>query len=180
MPDTLHWKVAGTGGVGRHVPFGLILRTDSWEPRLSPTAPELHTRVHRSGPDAGAGIAGGRSSGRTGIAVIVVDASALIEVLTRSIGQRVESRIMRASESIHVPALIDLEVAHVLRRYASTRQVPAHWAPMALDIAIAFPMTRYLHEPLMKRVWELRGNLTAYDAAYVALGAAPARSTRHL
>jgi predicted nucleic acid-binding protein len=105
--------------------------------------------------------------------VIVVDASALIEVLTRSErGQRVESRIMRASESIHVPALIDLEVAQVLRRYASSRQVPAHWARMALDIATAFPMTRYLHEPLMKRVWELRENLTAYDAAYVALAEA--------
>ena len=105
--------------------------------------------------------------------MIVMDASALIEVLTRSDrGQRVESRIMRASESIHVPALIDLEVAQVLRRYASTGQVPAHWARMALDIATAFPMTRYLHEPLMKRVWELRENLTAYDAAYVALAEA--------
>lgn len=105
--------------------------------------------------------------------MIVVDASALIEVLTRSDrGQRIESRILRPSETVHAPALIDLEVAQVLRRYASTGQVPQHWARMAMEIAIAFPMTRYLHEPLMKRVWALKENLTAYNAAYVALAEA--------
>jgi predicted nucleic acid-binding protein len=102
--------------------------------------------------------------------VIVLDASALIELLTRSErGQRVEARVLKPSESIHAPALIDLEVAQVLRRYVSSGQVPDHWARMALDVAVAFPMTRYLHEPLMKRVWELKDNVTAYDAAYVAL-----------
>lgn len=105
--------------------------------------------------------------------MIVVDASALIELLTRSErGRRVESRILRASESIHAPALIDLEVAQVLRRYVSTGQVPEHWARMALDVAVAFPMTRYLHDPLMKRVWGLKDHVTAYDAAYVALAEA--------
>ena len=105
--------------------------------------------------------------------MIVVDASALIELLTRSDrGRRVEARILKPSESIHAPALIDLEVAQVLRRYVLSGQVPEHWARMALDVAIAFPMTRYVHEPLMKRVWELRENVTAYDAAYVALAEA--------
>jgi predicted nucleic acid-binding protein len=105
--------------------------------------------------------------------VIVVDASALIELLTRSDrGLRIESRLLQRSESVHAPALIDLEVAQVLRRYVATRQVPEHWARMALDVAIAFPMTRYLHEPLMKRVWELKHTVTAYDAAYVALAEA--------
>ena len=93
--------------------------------------------------------------------MIVVDASALIEVLTRSDrGQRIESRILRPSETVHAPALIDLEVAQVLRRYASTGQVPQHWARMAMEIAIAFPMTRYLHEPLMKRVWHSAWKMT--------------------
>ena len=105
--------------------------------------------------------------------MIVVDASALIELLTRSErGELVEARILRASETIHAPALIDLEIAQVLRRYVASKQVPAHWPRMALDIAIAFPMTRYLHEPLMKRVWELKENVTAYDAAYIALAEA--------
>jgi predicted nucleic acid-binding protein len=105
--------------------------------------------------------------------MIVVDASALIELLTRSArGERIEARILRPSETIHAPALIDLEVAQVLRRYAFTGQVPEHWARMAMEIAIGFPMTRYLHEPLMKRVWALKDNLTAYDAAYVSLAEA--------
>jgi predicted nucleic acid-binding protein len=105
--------------------------------------------------------------------VIVVDASALIELLTRTDrGLRVEARVLRRSDSIHAPALIDLEVAQVLRRYVMSGQVPEHWARLALDIATAFPMTRYLHEPLMKRVWQLKDNVTAYDAAYIALAEA--------
>jgi predicted nucleic acid-binding protein len=105
--------------------------------------------------------------------VIVLDASALIELLTRSDrGRRVEARALRPSESIHAPALIDLEVAQVLRRYVLSGQVPEHWARAALDLTVAFPMTRYLHEPLMKRVWELKDNFTAPDAAYIALAEA--------
>jgi predicted nucleic acid-binding protein len=105
--------------------------------------------------------------------VIVIDASALIELLTRSDrGRRVEARVLRPSDTVHAPALIDLEVAQVLRRYVLSGQVPEHWARLALDIATAFPMTRYLHEPLLRRVWELKENVTAYDAAYVALAEA--------
>jgi predicted nucleic acid-binding protein len=105
--------------------------------------------------------------------LIVLDASALIELLTRSDrGRRVEARALRRSESIHAPALIDLEVAQVLRRYVLSGQVPEHWARAALDLSVAFPMTRYLHEPLVRRVWELKENATAYDAAYVALAEA--------
>jgi predicted nucleic acid-binding protein len=42
-------------------------------------------------------------------------------------------------------------------------------ARMALDIFSKFPITRYSHESLVPRIWALRSNLTAYDAAYVAL-----------
>jgi predicted nucleic acid-binding protein len=102
-----------------------------------------------------------------------MDASAMIELLTRSDrGRRVEARVLRAAETIHAPALIDVEVAQVLRRYVSTGQVPEHWARMALDLVLAFPMTRYMHEPLMRRGWQLRENVTAYDATYVALAEA--------
>lgn len=105
--------------------------------------------------------------------MIVLDASALIELLTRSDrGRRVEARVLQPSASIHAPGLIDLEVAQVLRRYVSSGQAPEHWARTALDLTLAFPMTRYLHEPLMKRVWALRENVTAYDAAYLALAEA--------
>lgn len=45
-------------------------------------------------------------------------------------------------------------------------------ARASLDLLVAFPMERYSHEPLVHRIWQLRGNLTAYDAAYVALAEA--------
>jgi predicted nucleic acid-binding protein len=105
--------------------------------------------------------------------LIVLDASALLELLTRSDrGLRVETRVMRTSETLHAPALIDVEVTQVLRRYVASGQVPEHWAQMALQVVTAFPMTRYLHEPLMRRAWELKDNVTAYDGVYIALAEA--------
>jgi predicted nucleic acid-binding protein len=102
--------------------------------------------------------------------VIVVDASIVLEVLLRSdIGRAAEERLFRPGESIHVPALIDVEVAQVLRRYVASGQLTAPRARASVAIAAAFPMVRYTHEPLLQRIWELRENLTAYDAAYVAL-----------
>jgi predicted nucleic acid-binding protein len=105
--------------------------------------------------------------------VIVPDASAVIELLTRSErGLRVESRLLGDSVSLHAPALLDLEVAQVLRRYAARGDVSAHWARTAIGLMMTFPVTRYVHEPLLARIWELRENVTAYDAAYVALAEA--------
>jgi predicted nucleic acid-binding protein len=105
--------------------------------------------------------------------VIVADASAILEMLLRTdTGYAVEERLFRVGETIHAPALIDLEVAQVLRRYvARTEMTPAR-AKAAIGLMIAFPMQRYTHEPFLSRIWELRDNLTAYDGAYVALAEA--------
>ncbi|MEP7345671.1 MAG: type II toxin-antitoxin system VapC family toxin [Gemmatimonadaceae bacterium] len=102
--------------------------------------------------------------------MIVADASAILEVLLHTTAAAaIESRVFRRGETTHVPALIDLEVAQVLRRYVARREVTPARATLALDLLIGFPMQRYTHEPLLTRIWELRENLTAYDAAYVAL-----------
>jgi predicted nucleic acid-binding protein len=102
--------------------------------------------------------------------VIVTDASVILEVLLRTpAASRIEDRILSNRESLHAPHLIDLEVAQVLRRYVSRGEMYADRARMALDIFSKFPITRYSHEPLVPRIWVLRSNLTAYDAAYVAL-----------
>ena len=74
-----------------------------------------------------------------------------------------------SGETTHVPTLIHLEVAQVLRRYVARGEVTPARATLALDLLIGFPVERYTHEPLLTRIWELRKNLTAYDAAYVAL-----------
>lgn len=102
--------------------------------------------------------------------MIVVDASALLELFLRtSTGVDLEKRLFRKGQTLHAPALIDLEVCQVLRRYASRGDITAERGREAVELLRRFPMTRYPHDPLLDRIWELRENLTAYDAAYVAL-----------
>jgi predicted nucleic acid-binding protein len=102
--------------------------------------------------------------------VIVLDASAILEILLRSAaGTLAEQRVLRRRETIHAPALVDLEVAQVLHRYVLRGDLTEGWARNAIGVLVGFPMERYGHEPLIPRIWELRENLTAYDAAYVAL-----------
>jgi predicted nucleic acid-binding protein len=105
--------------------------------------------------------------------MIVVDASALLEVLLRTpAAQAVEERLFDDRESLHTPHLIDVEVAQVVRRYAARGEIDSERGGAALDDLAAFPMRRYPHDLLLPRVWELRNNLTAYDAVYVALAEA--------
>ena len=105
--------------------------------------------------------------------MIVVDASALLEVLLRTpAAPAVERRLFDAGESLHAPHLIDLEAAQVLRRYGASGQITANRGREALDDLAAFGLRRYSHDWLMSRVWRLRDNLTAYDAVYVALAEA--------
>ncbi|HEY7609973.1 MAG TPA: type II toxin-antitoxin system VapC family toxin [Alphaproteobacteria bacterium] len=102
--------------------------------------------------------------------MIVVDASAALEALLRTpAAGEVEKRLFDPGETLHAPHLIDLEVAQVLRRYASTGQVDADRCRAALSDLADFPLTRYPHDFLLPRIWELRANLTAYDASYIAL-----------
>lgn len=72
-------------------------------------------------------------------------------------------------ETLHAPQLLDVEVAQVLRRYEARREISAARGAQSLRLLAAFPLTRYAHVTLLPRIWSLRGNLTAYDAAYVAL-----------
>ena len=105
--------------------------------------------------------------------MIVLDASAMLELLLRTPGAAaIAARVFGRGEGTHVPALLDVEVAQVLRRYVSRGDVAPARAKAALDLLIAFPMERHGHEPLLRRVWALRENLTAYDAVYVALAEA--------
>ena len=105
--------------------------------------------------------------------MIVVDASAALEVVLRTpAAAAVEARLFDPAETLHAPHLIDVEIAQVLRRYALTGLAePARWNA-ALAALADFPMSRYPHDILLSRVWELRDNLTAYDAVYVALAEA--------
>ena len=105
--------------------------------------------------------------------MIVIDASALLEALLQTpAAVAVEERLLREGFPLHAPHLIDLEVTQVLRRYEATGRVAAARCQDALDDLQDFSLRRYQHDVLLARVWELRQNLTAYDAAYVALAEA--------
>jgi predicted nucleic acid-binding protein len=105
--------------------------------------------------------------------LIVLDASVVLEVLLRMpAGVALEERLFEADETLHAPHLLDVEVAQVLRRYALAGEVEAQRCRVALDDLSGLPLTRYPHDVLIPRVWDLRSNLSAYDAVYVALAEA--------
>jgi predicted nucleic acid-binding protein len=105
--------------------------------------------------------------------MIVVDASAMLEALLRTpAGAAVERRLFEARQTLHAPHLLDVEVAQVIRRYAANGEIDDGRGRAALADLSDFPVRRYPHDFLLPRIWELRNNLTAYDAAYVALAEA--------
>ena len=105
--------------------------------------------------------------------MIVLDASATIELLLRTpSGSRVEARVFSPGESLHAPHLIDVEVAQVIRRYAAAGIIAAARGRDALRDLTDISLTRYPHDVLLERIWQLRNNFTAYDAAYLALAEA--------
>jgi predicted nucleic acid-binding protein len=102
--------------------------------------------------------------------VIVVDASAVLEMLLPApAAAAVETRMFGSGETAHAPHLIDIEVAQVLRRFLRRGDINPERGRVALQYLADLPLVRYPHERLLPRVWELRNNLTAYDAVYVAL-----------
>jgi predicted nucleic acid-binding protein len=105
--------------------------------------------------------------------MIVVDASVVVEVLLgTAAGRAAADRLFARGESLHAPELVDVEVAQVIRRYASIGELKPARAREAIADLEELPIRRYAHIDLLPRIWELRHNLTAYDAAYLALAEA--------
>lgn len=102
--------------------------------------------------------------------MIVLDASAAVDwLLQTSVGQRIEQRIYARNETLYTVHLLDVEFAQVLRRLVREGTLAPRRAAEAVEDLLALRVTRYALAPLLKRIWALRQNLTAYDAAYVAL-----------
>ena len=102
--------------------------------------------------------------------MIVLDASAAVDWLLQTpAGQRIENRIYSRNETLHAPHLLDLEVTQVLRRLVQQGVVPAYRADEAIRDLLDLRVNRYAHFVLLPRIWQLRHNLSAYDAAYLVL-----------
>lgn len=101
--------------------------------------------------------------------MIVVDASVLAPALADDEGDGDLVRARLHGEQLAAPELVDLEVVSTLRRATRAGRLDNRRSSQALADLASLPLKRVPHLPLLPRVWELRENLTAYDAAYVAL-----------
>jgi predicted nucleic acid-binding protein len=105
--------------------------------------------------------------------MIVVDASAMLEFLLQTpLGTRVEARLFRDGEEFHSPHLVDIEVTQGLRRLVRSGEVTSPRAADAIADLMDLDLHRHPHLDLLARAWQLRENVTVYDAMYVALAEA--------
>jgi predicted nucleic acid-binding protein len=105
--------------------------------------------------------------------MIVLDASVVVELLTNgTLAGSIRNELAGRNESFLVPHLIDVEVMSAIRRLAAEQRIDSHRSGQFLAALAALPAERYSHTPLIGRIWELRHNFTAYDAAYIALAEA--------
>lgn len=104
--------------------------------------------------------------------MIVVDTSAVLDALVASPRHEELAKRLAGEDDLHAPHLIDVEFLHVVRRLVIVGELSVERAADArLDFA-DLTMMRYPHHPLADRMWQLRHNLTAYDAAFIALSEA--------
>jgi predicted nucleic acid-binding protein len=103
----------------------------------------------------------------------VLDASVLVEYLTD--GEHGESSRRQIESSrgwLWAPHLVDAEVGHALRGEVRAGELSARAAKAALSDLMEMRLQRVSHHLLAERAWELRQNLSFYDALYVALAEA--------
>lgn len=101
--------------------------------------------------------------------MLVVDASVLVVALADDDSDGTTARERLRAQRLAAPELIDLEVLSVLRALVRSGQVLPRRAGLALTDLDRMPLDRAAHRPLVRRCWELREDLTPYDAACVAL-----------
>jgi predicted nucleic acid-binding protein len=100
---------------------------------------------------------------------VVVDASVVVAALIDSgpLGEWAEGVL--TSDTVLAPHLMPAEVSNILRRAGVAGDIPADAATLAHVDLGDLAAELFAYEPLAQRIWDLRHNLTAYDAWYVAL-----------
>ena len=103
---------------------------------------------------------------------IVVDASVLVSALVDSGAQGDWAEVVIATGSLHAPELVHVEAANILRRLERAKTITTAEANAAYEDLLELPVETFSFEPFAQRIWDLRHNLTSYDAWYVALAEA--------
>ena len=105
--------------------------------------------------------------------MIVVDASVILDlILAQSAAEAIGRRLFAPTETLHAPELLALEVLQVLRRHWRAGSLSASRGEIAVADLDDLPVIRHPHGELVERIWQLRADVTAYDAAYLALAEA--------
>ncbi len=102
--------------------------------------------------------------------MIVVDASAVVELLIRGpLAVSLREAVWGTGDKVIAPHLLDIEVLSALRRLAAAQRIDPYLTGNMLTELEILPVQRHSHTLFLPRIWELRHNFTAYDAAYIAL-----------
>jgi predicted nucleic acid-binding protein len=101
--------------------------------------------------------------------VIVIDASAAVDLLLGTDRAAAIARTLRPLREVHAPELIDPEVISVVRRWTLRGWLRAEHGKRAVEELGELALVRHRHAGLRRRVWELRDRCSAYDAFYIAL-----------
>jgi predicted nucleic acid-binding protein len=104
--------------------------------------------------------------------LLVVDASVLFEVVAGTAEADRLSQRLRADPDLAAPYLIDAEVLSVIEGRHRSGDLDRTAATQAVEHLVAWPGQRWPHRPFVPRAWELRDNIRAYDALYIALAEA--------
>jgi predicted nucleic acid-binding protein len=104
--------------------------------------------------------------------MIVVDASVLFEVVADTPEAEALRGVLEADPDQAAPHLVDAEVLAVVQARHRTGDLDDTAARQAVEDLRTWPGDRWSHRLLLERAWELRGNVRAYDALYVALAEA--------
>lgn len=105
--------------------------------------------------------------------MIVLDASVVVEMLLGTpVGRVLSARLHSPELSWHSPEMVDVEAVHVLRKGVLQRKVTPERASKAISDLGNLTLLRHSHTDHLERIWQLRHNLSAYDAAYIALAEA--------
>jgi predicted nucleic acid-binding protein len=102
----------------------------------------------------------------------VVDASVLVEFLTGGEHREEAEHAIGRERWVWAPALVDAEVGNALRRLVRSKRIGPRKGAAALDDFLDMRIQRIPHRSLIDRAWQLRDNVTFYDALYVALAEA--------
>ncbi|MGH8190853.1 MAG: type II toxin-antitoxin system VapC family toxin [Rhodanobacteraceae bacterium] len=100
---------------------------------------------------------------------LVVDASVAVDLLGRFRAGPLEALLWQPDSLMVAPELLEVEVLNALRRLERLGAIPASRSPELPEQLRGLRIRKYRHDLLLDGIWSLRLNLTAYDAAYVAL-----------